>query len=372
MLKAFKELFYKVKIVEINDHNDFLSLRNRWNETLQRCSHTIFSTWEWLSTWWKHFGQDKQLLLLLIEENGQIIGIAPLMYSVHTMFGLRRGKIEFIGTPDSDYHNFIITEKREDCLNLFIDHIRKIREKWDCVDLREIPEDAEYLPFLGKISNKIIKIHSCPYISLPHTANSLLKNFGSKLRHNLRREFRKAEKNFKTNWLNYSDKQSWDIGMPIFFELHQKRWTSKRFPGTYAEEKLRNFHLDIAKSFSQKGWLGLYVLEFSGKPVSVLYGFKYQSKFYFYLSGFDPAYYRYSVGTLLQAYVMMQCIKEGLSEFDFLRGAEEYKNRWTKTARWNYEAVLAKEGVIPKIQHHLYNLCWHQGNRIIYFLKIKQ
>jgi hypothetical protein len=47
-----------MKIVEINDYAGFLSLKERWNEVLQRCNHTIFSTWEWLSTWWNHFGND--------------------------------------------------------------------------------------------------------------------------------------------------------------------------------------------------------------------------------------------------------------------------------------------------------------------------
>ncbi|MCW4048000.1 MAG: GNAT family N-acetyltransferase [Candidatus Bathyarchaeota archaeon] len=360
-----------MRIVEVNTYHDFLSLRESWNDVLARCDHTVFSTWEWLSTWWKHFGKDKKLLLLLAEENNRIIGIAPLMYSVHTMFGLRRGKIEFIGTPDSDYQNFIIAEKSEDCLKLFINHIRKIREKYDCIDLREIPETAEYLPLIGHFSNNITRIHRCPYLALPKTAENLLKSFGSNVRYDIRRKFRKVENSFKTKWLDYSDTRLFNIGMPLFFELHQKRWTSRRFSGIYADKKMRDFHLDIAQSFSQKGWLGLYLYELSDEPVSTVYGFKYKSRYYAYLTGFDPAYSKYSVGNLTLFNTMIHCINEGITIFDFARGAEEYKDRWTKTARWNYEAVIAKGGAIPKIQHCLYNVYWNQGNRINYFLKIK-
>lgn len=101
------------RIREINTYGDFLDLETAWKDSLEGQNHTIFSTWEWLSTWWKHFGEDKRLLLLLAKNEDRIIGIAPLMYTVSTMFGLRRGKIAFIGTPDSDYNNFIITEKRK-------------------------------------------------------------------------------------------------------------------------------------------------------------------------------------------------------------------------------------------------------------------
>jgi len=163
-----------MKIIEINDYDDFLSLEERWTEVLQRCTHNIFSTWEWLQTGWKHFGNYKKLVLLLAEEHNKIIGIAPLMYSVQTIFGLRRGKIEFMGAPYSDYNNFIIAEKREECLKLFIDYIYSLPEKWDCIDLLDIPENAECLPFLAKVSKNLTMIHECPHMQLPESYEKFL------------------------------------------------------------------------------------------------------------------------------------------------------------------------------------------------------
>jgi hypothetical protein len=52
--------------------NEFQSLEDRWNITLKDSpSKTIFSTWEWLSTWWKHFGEGKKLVILLIENKNR-------------------------------------------------------------------------------------------------------------------------------------------------------------------------------------------------------------------------------------------------------------------------------------------------------------
>ena len=152
-----------MKIIELNKHRDFIALEQTWNDVLQRCDHTIFQTWEWLSTWWKHFGNNKKLLLLLAEEKDEILGIAPLMYSVHKMFGLRIGKIEFIGTPDSDYHDFILTEKEKDCIELFVNHLKKLPEKWDCIELTDIPENSKSSRFLSKLSKKFDTVHKCPY-----------------------------------------------------------------------------------------------------------------------------------------------------------------------------------------------------------------
>lgn len=294
------------------------------------------------------------------------------MYYVDKMFGLRRGKIEFIGTPDTDYNDFILAEKSEDCIKSFMEYLNDFTEKWTCIDLKDMPEDSKSLRVLCKSSRNIQPIHKCPYIFLPNSPDILTKSLNYKLRKDLRRNLRRLEKDgFKVNFADHSDSRAFSKGMRNFFELHQKRWVSQGFSGVYAEEKTRNFALDIAKSFSQKGWLGLYLLELSDKPVSALYGFKYRSKFYYYLSGFDPAYRRYSVGKLLLAHVMNQCIKEGLNEFDFMRGGEEYKDRWNTLSRWNHQVILSKEGILASFQNKLYKEYWRQGNRLKYILKIK-
>jgi CelD/BcsL family acetyltransferase involved in cellulose biosynthesis len=62
--------------------------------------------------------------------------------------------------------------------------------------------------------------------------------------------------------------------------------------------------------------------------VAALYGFVRGRKFYYYLGGFDPAFARYSPGSLLIYHAMQQSRSAGLRWFDFLRGAEPYKYRW--------------------------------------------
>ncbi len=295
------------------------------------------------------------------------------MYSVHSLLGLRRGKIEFIGTPDTDYNDFIIAEKRNDCLNLFFNYLYNIKEKWDCIDLLDIPAGSECLPFIAKTSSSMKIVHRCTYINLPKSPDILFNTLSCNLRHLLRRNLVKL-RNFNPdiNLMDYSSDP--EKGMKILFRLHQKRWLQKGSAGVYSEEIMCKFHLELAKSMSEKSLLSLYSLEVSGKPISIVYGYKdkNKNKFYFYLSGLDPAYYRFSAGNLAQFKVMSRCMEEGLKEFDFLRGSEEYKERWSANIRYNYQATYVKKGAIAKIQHSLYNEYWYQGNRLKYILKLKK
>lgn len=358
-----------MRIVEVNTYSDFLTYENAWQDILQKCDHSIFSTWEWLSTWWKHFGKSKRLELLMAEENGRLIGIAPLMYSVHRMLGLQMGKIEFIGTPDSDYNDFILADKKEQCMKLFIEFLYGLSEKWNCVELWDIPEYAQSLPLLRKFAKTLKPFHVCPFIRLPKSYEALLGSLSARQRKHIRQGFRYLEKDFKVDFLDYSASQFVSDGMNAFFDLHQKRWNAAGLPGVFADQGLRSFHINVARSFSGKNWLGLFVLELSGKPVAAHYGFKYLGKYYSYLSGFDPKYSTYGVGSLLTAYVVRNCIDSGLVEYDFMRGAEEYKDRWNAKARWNSKAIIIRSGFLEDIEYRLYDKYWQQGGRFKYIVK---
>jgi CelD/BcsL family acetyltransferase involved in cellulose biosynthesis len=362
-----------MRVIEVNKYNDFLALEEKWQDVLGRCSnHTVFSTWEWLTTWWKYFGNDRKLVLLLAEHDDRILGIAPMMYTVYRMFGLRRGKIEFISTEQADYNDFILTDKNEESIMLFLEYLNNLPEKWDCLDLIDIPQEANSLGQLRSVSKNLAKVHVCPYIRLPKSYDAFLRSLDYKKRKNLRRASRALEKDSRVDFVDCSGTQSFAEGMESFFELHQKRWESKGYPGVFGDQRLRRFHVDIARSFAEKGWLGLFLLRVFGRPVAAHYGFKYRSKFYSYLTGFDPRYSKYGVGSVLAAKIVANCIQDGLVEFDFLRGAEEYKERWNTTARWNQRAVIPRKGFLGQLKNLLYEEYWRQGKRIRYFLKIKQ
>ena len=58
--------------------SDLASLRGPWTE-LAGQSDNVFATYEWLSTWWRHFGRNRPLLLTTVrDDRGELIAILPL------------------------------------------------------------------------------------------------------------------------------------------------------------------------------------------------------------------------------------------------------------------------------------------------------
>ena len=73
----------------------------------------------------------------------------------------------------------------------------------------------------------------------------------------------------------------------------------------------------------------MYALALGGHLAAAFYGFHAAGRTIFYLSGFDPAFARYSPGKLVVAHAIEQAIaRDAARAFDFLRGAEAYKYAW--------------------------------------------
>lgn len=352
--------------MRIREVEDFQNLRETWNFLLKKnlLGDNVFLTWEWLSTWWKHFGKKRKLLLLVVEDRKEIIAIAPLMLSRYRLpiFGTIK-KIEFVGTKHSDYNNFIILKKGTECLKFLVDYLRNTPTDWDWIELKEIPEDTKATQYLNglflnspsrlKFNKRVCNL--CPYISLPNSFETLLSRLKKNLRQNLRKYLRRISAEYKIEFKRY-DEASFSVkeAMHKFIELHEARWNIKGKPGVFGKNALlRNFHLDIARIFDKKGWLGLYFLIANDEPIATQYTFEYKAKIYYYLSGFDPYYAPYSVGNLITMFILKRAIKNGFKEYDMLRGHEPYKKYWTTSYRKNFEVRLIRDNILSKFYNWL-------------------
>jgi CelD/BcsL family acetyltransferase involved in cellulose biosynthesis len=235
---------------------------------------------------------------------------------------------------------------------MMLDHAASTVGDWDCIELQEIPEDSETSETLRSLSKESSGfqrriINLCPYVLLPRRFEDCMQGLGSNFRKNLRRYERRLKKDFKVDFKVCNSISNVEHGMKTFFDLHQKRWQSKEQSGAFSDQKFCDFHLDVARSFAEKGWLTLNFLMLNDEPVAAGYDFTYREKLFYYLSGFDPQYAEYNVGHLRHMYLMKHCIEKGLKEYDFMRGGEPYKVKWNTSIRRNLEVRALKKRIIP-------------------------
>ena len=357
-----------LELEQIYNVNDF---EISWNSLLAKSfDNNPFLTYEWLIAWSKHFGKGKEIKLFTIENNGKVSLAIPVSYTTNKFFGTKHNEVRFAGAPDSDYQVFLITNLQEASRN-FSHLIENIIEDSgaDNISFTDVPEDSATAKLLENISEKRVgvsgsTINQCPYVPLPNNYETFLQNLGSNMRRNLKIWEKQASKDYRIKFVRYDEIGSVDEAMKIFFRLHQKRQVAKGEYGVFANDINQSFHMDIAKSFAKRDWLALFILTFNDTPVAAVYSFEYGHKLYAYLSGFDPEYSIFRPGHLAFSKIMQYGIRKNITQFDFLRGDEEYKARWKTTVRHNLKFNIANNGLRSRFYNwgveskplsHLYN-----------------
>ncbi len=348
------------KIRVVTEAEEFESLKAVWNPLLQKCgkSNSIYLTHEWLSTWWRYFGQGKKLNILLFKKENQVIGIVPLMKVEYKVAFIRLNVLETIGSVNCNYIGLIPPEYIDDTMTAFLAYLEEemARDRL-LLRLSLIPEDSLFLAQLQKhaaLSTRSIFIHKktttlAPYIKLPATWEEYLSSLSPGRRKVIRQALRALENRHEVGLQEYTA-DSLDEGLSKFYKLHQSRWQAVNVRGVFSYPQTKEFYKDIASQFLRNKWLYFTSLTVDNEPVSMEYSFIYNQKLYNATTARDILYSEYSVGHLHHLFIIKEAIKRHLLEIDLLRGDEPYKFHWTKSARRYMQVIIMRKGLCPGLR----------------------
>jgi len=344
-----------MKVETLNTAEEFENLKDEWNILLENSpSNNLCLTWEWMYTWWKHYNKGKKLFIVKVsDDEGRLLGLAPLCIKEDNLYHFASLKVlTYLGTEEvcSDYVDFIVCKSQyEEVLKIILDYIEKQSHRWHYALLSDISESSTSFKRIIEVLKAqkadyiIYDASTCPYIALPESYEAYTHGLSKNMRYNLRRKTRDIEKKYNATFSVFETSDDLEKAMENLLELHQKRRQMIGDKGDFIQDRMIAFHKEISRIFNEKGILKIYSLDIDGKPVAMIYGFRYGNKFFDYQTGMDPEFERESVGTVLLGHCIRDSIEAGLKEFDFLRGAEPYKFRWTKTSVKTINIILTAE-----------------------------
>ncbi len=311
----------------------FWALKPEWNDLLSRSrSDTVFLTWEWHTTWWRHLGEGSLVLLgFRSDEDGRLVGIAPLFRS-ETEEG--RPILNVVGCRDiSDYLDLIVEEGQEEAVyGALLDVLEGEIEDWDVVDFCNIPQGSLTTVRLRELAEgrgyqTLVEVEDvCPVISLPKSWDDYLMMLDKKQRHEVRRKLRRADGGADTRFFIVGPDRDLQAEMEAFIDLHQKSAPEK---DEFMDPQMQGFFFDVAQTLQAQGWLQLAFVEIDGHRAAALLNFDYGNSILVYNSGYDPAQFSHlSPGIIVTARCIEHAITLGRDKFDFLRGDEVYKYRF--------------------------------------------
>jgi len=312
-------------------------LRPQWDEILRaNPALTIFSTFEWLQSWWRAFGAGKELVSLICSDySGNIVAIVPLYRErVYWKLGLYITRLRLVGDGSGDSDNLdLIVFPGHECA------VARMFERWlrtAAVDICELntmhSESAAAQAVLDELSTSRWKLsnYDQPWsaVILPETWQGYLAQLSSKERLKVGNRLRRLQARYTVEFRKCTSRTELPSQLQTLFALHQKRWEARGKPGSFRSEERKNFYSLMSEQFLRQGWLELWTLLLNGEPVAAQFGFRYGSTVFSLQEGFDPEHSADSVGYVLRSYVLQQLINSGIRRYEFLAGADESKLRW--------------------------------------------
>lgn len=325
---------------------DDLGLGERgWNAlAAESPTHSIFQTYQWMSSWEKIFKERYEPLYLCVEDASGIVGVAPLMISKGF---LNKRVVKFLGDGKADYCDFLLAGDRCKVLEKIFELLYSAQDQWDSIVLNSIPAESPTSAMVQAICHDSghcllrRELYPSPVLLIKEKAEEALKIFN-------KAGLRRRQNYFqRQGCLGFRTLQGPDVLPYIdrFFEQHIGRWAGTSTPSLFLDERNQAFYRELALAMSGRGWLVLSVVELDGRLLAMHYGFDYNGRFLWYKPSFEKAHAKHSPGLVLLRYLIGNAIEHKRDEFDFSIGEEPFKIRFSNKVRTTLQLQIYKDSL---------------------------
>ena len=330
-------------------HKDFSEInKQEWNELLTgSISDNPFLRYEYQSVWWEHRGGGgwpaADLGLVSAREDEKLIGIAPLFISEYE----GQPALLLVGSIEiSDYLDLIVRmDDHAQFLSGLLDFLASsLPDNWRSLDWYNLPDSSPTLAALKAESTQRGWTHleeiyrPTPRIALNGDFEEYLSRVEKKQRHEIRRKMRRAEESGRgVRWV-ISDLTDIEAEIDSFLALMEQDQGKAGF----LREPMRVQMRAVIRTAYENGWLWLAFLEADGQRIAAALNFDYKDKLWGYNAGVNRAYMDLSPGWVLLGHILQWACENKRTEFDFMRGDEEYKYRFGAVNKYVMRVKLTR------------------------------
>lgn len=318
-----------------------------WNALLAESSaHVPFLRADYLAHWAETCGGGEwpglELAIVTAEQEDRLIGIAPLFFAPG---GAQR--LMLLGSVQiSDYLDVIARpEDLPAFLSGLLDFLAGLEQPWRTLDLFNLLDSSPSLPLLRQAAEQRgwdfvqTPLQRAPFIPLPGNWQTYLASLDKKQRHEIRRKMRRLdESGIPWRWYVVQQAETLAAEMDEFLRLMAYDPAKAEFLTPLMRQQMQR----TMQCAFDAGCLHLSFLEIGGQKAAAYLSFDYLNRLWVYNSGLDRQFVEFSPGWVLLAYLLQWANENGRTEFDFMRGDEEYKYRFGALDRMVVRAELKR------------------------------
>jgi CelD/BcsL family acetyltransferase involved in cellulose biosynthesis len=313
----------RLELRTLRELEDFDQLGPEWDELVRAMPRpSPFLLHDWLSTWWRHFGEGAELSVHVVRRGGRLVGAAPLL--IRPQLGLRVAT--FIGGAErvgalADL--LLLPDEGADVARALADGIASSGA--DLVDLYGLPVRSQVAAALGSEISVIQRVEA-PVLDLRPGWDAVYQAKTSSKKRNLhRRRRRQLSELGKLEVAVARSRGELASALEEAFRLHALRWQGRPDGSGFVTPAGMRFHRSAIDLLAELDVPRIVLLKLDGRPIAFHYYLTLEGRMYVHRLGFDPALARFSPGLVNTLDALEAAAAEGLTRVEFLGGAERYK-----------------------------------------------
>lgn len=286
----------------------------------------------WLSEWCRYYAGSGKLAVHVAFRDGQLVGALPLC----VMPGRGVRVLTFLGGRHSALADLLVAPGEDEAAAAVARQADTTDH--DYADFFGLPGGSRLVDALGDERLRVIERVESPVLELEGAWEDVYRaRVSKKKRAEDRRRIRNLEKLGTVELSVARTPEELAAALEDAIQLHFLRWRGRPDGSELATELGRRFVRDALLTLAELNVPRIVVKKVDGRPIAFKVFFLLEGRIYFYRSGFDPEFARYSPGVLTTLDAIEAGAREGATRVEFLGGAERYKRELTDSFDPMYE-----------------------------------
>ncbi|WP_242335839.1 GNAT family N-acetyltransferase [Anaeromyxobacter sp. SG66] len=320
-------------VVEHRDPARLAVLKEEWRALFDAAqAPSPFLSWEWLHTFHRCFAARRPIWILEARDRDARLAGLLVLSARPGLVGERRFSLLGNGLTGADGLDVLARPEHAAAAREAIARaLAAGAAAWDVLCLEDLPCGSPTVAALRAamaprgVRAQVERGFVCPGFVVRGTFEQHLSRIRRRETYTRRVRWLEKQAGFR---IEVAAADEATAAMDDFLRLHRLRWEVEGGSSGIPPGPVEEFHREVAPLLAARGWLRMYRLFVGRDAIAAVYGLEVGRRFFYYQSGYDPAWSARSPGVVLVGRTVADAYARGLTDYDFLRGTEAYKMDW--------------------------------------------
>ncbi len=325
-----------------NSFEDIDFVKTTWLTMLNKCQHSYFTSWGWISTWIKSLPANLDVQFIVAYREQEPVVAFFIGSKKRNKHGFLPSRLISLNSTADPYFDELYIEYNS---ILFDPSIPFIKDNllsflksliWDELILPGVSSD-----FISEINLPVDNSTNDCYMIVDETVNAYFvemrkireagMDFYQLLSANKRSQIRRSIKQYELEGaIQIHEAASAEEALAMLDSLailHQREWQKKGKTGAFSNKYLFQFHKNLIRDRFDSNEIQMLHIFNEKMTLGYLYNFVYRGHVFFYQSGFNYLVENiYRPGLVSHYYAIMLNARKNMDIYDFLAGDSAYKS----------------------------------------------